>query len=101
MSSPENDQAGLDQASRQVDEIAGIMKSNIDKVIEREGKLHELDKSACRLEIEATKFETNATKLSSNFWWQNMKMRLYIAGGIVALVILIIILIILGAMGVI
>ena len=101
MSSPENNQAGLDQASHQVDEIAGIMKSNIDKVLEREGKLHELDKSACLLEIEATKFESNATKVKKTFWWQNMKRNLYIAGGIVALVILIIILIILGAMGII
>ena len=72
MSSPENDQDGLDQASHQVDEIAGIMKSNIDKVLEREGKLHELDKSACLLEIEATKFESNATKVRRNFWWKNI-----------------------------
>ena len=41
---------GLEQARRQVDEVQGIMKSNVDKVLEREGKLSQLEERADRLQ---------------------------------------------------
>ena len=41
---------GLEQARRQVDEVQGIMKDNVDKVLEREGKLSQLEERADRLQ---------------------------------------------------
>ena len=40
----------LEQALREVDEIKGLMGTQIDKVLEREGKLDNLEKRADRLQ---------------------------------------------------
>merc|ERR1712227_227695 len=75
---------------KQVDEVVVIMKQNVDKVLERDSKLTELDTRADALQAGAAQFETNATSLQRKFWWQNMKMNLII-GGVIVIVIVIII----------
>jgi len=84
-------ESGLDQTKKQVDEVVVIMKQNVDKVLERDSKLTELDTRADALQAGAAQFETNATSLQRKFWWQNMKMNLII-GGVIVIVIVIIIL---------
>ncbi len=42
--------AGLEAARRQVDEVQNIMKANVDKVLERDGKLSQLEDRADRLQ---------------------------------------------------
>ncbi|XP_044846659.1 vesicle-associated membrane protein 3-like isoform X2 [Mauremys mutica] len=47
--------------------VIDIMRVNVDKVLERDPMLSELD-DALRAE-----FETNATKLKKKYWWKNCK----------------------------
>lgn len=63
----------LRQTQAQVDEVVGIMRTNVEKVLERDQKLSELDDRAEALQQGASQFEVSATKLKRKYWWQNMK----------------------------
>lgn len=78
------------QTQAQVDEVIGIMRTNVEKVLERDQKLSELDDRADALQQGASQFEVHATKLKRKMWWQNMKMML-ILGGVGALLLIVII----------
>ncbi|KAM9685393.1 vesicle-associated membrane protein 3 [Trichechus inunguis] len=81
----------LQQTQNQVDEVVDIMRVNVDKVLERDQKLSELDDRADALQAGASQFETSAAKLKRKYWWKNCKMW---AIGISVLVIVIIIIIV-------
>ncbi|KAK2821643.1 hypothetical protein Q7C36_020986 [Tachysurus vachellii] len=81
----------LQQTQAQVDEVVDIMRVNVDKVLERDQKLTELDDRADALQAGASQFETNAAKLKRKYWWKNCKMWAIL---IVVLIILIVIIII-------
>ena len=80
-------QRRMAQQQAQVDEVVGIMRNNVEKVLERDSKLSELDERADALQDGASQFEKQAGKLKNKFWLQNMKF--IIAGGIVGLILLI------------
>lgn len=80
-------QRRMAQQQAQVDEVVGIMRNNVEKVLERDSKLSELDERADALQDGASQFEKQAGKLKNKFWLQNMKF--LIAGGIVGLILLI------------
>ena len=84
---------GLEPLSEQVKEVAGIMKDNRDKVLEREGKLSDLDTRADSLNKAATKFNSNATAVRKKMWWENMKTKFCIGGSCFVIVVLIIIIV--------
>ena len=52
------------------------MRTNVDKVLERDQKLSELDDRADALQHGASQFETQAAKLKRKYWWKNCKVRL-------------------------
>ena len=79
----------LQQTQAKVDEVVGIMKVNVDKVLERDQKLSELNNRADALQMGASQFEQQAGKLKRKYWWKNLKMMIII--GVIALIILIII----------
>uniref|UniRef100_A0A5F9CLK1 Vesicle associated membrane protein 3 n=1 Tax=Oryctolagus cuniculus TaxID=9986 RepID=A0A5F9CLK1_RABIT len=81
----------LQQTQNQVDEVVDIMRVNVDKVLERDQKLSELDDRADALQAGASQFETSAAKLKRKYWWKNCKMW---AIGISVLVFIIIIIIV-------
>ncbi|KAK0175644.1 hypothetical protein PV327_009378 [Microctonus hyperodae] len=81
----------LQQTQAQVDEVVGIMKVNVEKVLERDQKLSELDNRADALQQGAAQFEQQAGKLKRKYWWKNLKMMIII--GIIAAIILIIIIV--------
>ncbi|XP_018350701.1 PREDICTED: synaptobrevin-1 isoform X1 [Trachymyrmex septentrionalis] len=94
MGGPHNpQQAGaskkLQQTQATVDEVVGIMKVNVEKVLERDQKLSELENRADALQQGATQFEQHAGKLKRKYWWKNLKMMLIL--GIICVIILIII----------
>lgn len=82
-------QKRLQQTQAQVDEVVDIMKTNVEKVLERDQKLSELDDRADALQQGASQFEQQAGKLKRKFWLQNLKMMIIM--GVIGLVILIII----------
>uniref|UniRef100_A0A8B9MFD9 V-SNARE coiled-coil homology domain-containing protein n=1 Tax=Accipiter nisus TaxID=211598 RepID=A0A8B9MFD9_9AVES len=64
----------LQQTQARVDEVVDIMRMNVDKVLERDQKLSELDNRADALQAGASQFETSAAKLKRKYWWKNCKM---------------------------
>lgn len=79
----------LEQTKAQVDDVLGIMRVNVEKVLERDHKLSELDNRADALQEGGRRFEQQAQKLKRKYWWKNLKMMIIL--GIIGLVILIII----------
>lgn len=49
------------------------MRVNVDKVLERDEKLSELDDRADALQAGASQFESSAAKLKRKYWWKNCK----------------------------
>ena len=74
------------QQQAQVDEVVGIMRNNVEKVLERDQKLNELDEKADALQDGASQFEKSAGKLKNKFWVENMKM--IVIGGLIVLLVL-------------
>ncbi|XP_029436060.1 vesicle-associated membrane protein 2-like isoform X3 [Rhinatrema bivittatum] len=61
----------LQQSQAQVEEVVDIMRVNVDKVLERDQKLSELDDRADKLQAGAELFETRAAQLKRKYWWKN------------------------------
>lgn len=57
-------------------QVVDIMRVNVDKVLERDQKLSELDDRADALQAGASQFETSAAKLKRKYWWKNLKVSL-------------------------
>lgn len=53
--------------------VVDIMRTNVEKVLERDQKLSELDDRADALQQGASQFEQQAGKLKRKFWLQNLK----------------------------
>uniref|UniRef100_A0A8D2NN08 V-SNARE coiled-coil homology domain-containing protein n=1 Tax=Zosterops lateralis melanops TaxID=1220523 RepID=A0A8D2NN08_ZOSLA len=69
--------------------VVDIMCVNVDKVLQRDEKLSELDDRADALQAGASVFESSAAKLKNKYWWKNCKMMI-IMGVIGALVVVVI-----------
>lgn len=65
------------------------MRVNVEKVLERDQKLSELDARADALQEGGKRFEQQAQKLKRKYWWKNIKMMIII--GIIGVILLIII----------
>merc|ERR1711879_666346 len=82
----------LENTQKQVQEVVGVMRNNIDKVLERDSKLNDLDYRASNLQATSAVFQQSSRRLRKKYWGQNLKMKL-ILGGVCIVVIIIIILI--------
>ncbi len=82
-------QKRLQQTQAQVDEVVGIMRVNVEKVLERDQKLGELDQRADALQNGASQFEQQAGKLKRKHWWANIKMMIIM--GVIGVILLIVI----------
>uniref|UniRef100_A0A3B4T5L6 Vesicle associated membrane protein 3 n=1 Tax=Seriola dumerili TaxID=41447 RepID=A0A3B4T5L6_SERDU len=80
----------LQQTQAQVDEVVDIMRVNVDKVLERDQKLSELDDRADALQAGASQFETSAAKLKRKYWWKNCKMWAILIAVILIIIVIII-----------
>lgn len=88
----------LEETQQQVNDVVGIMKTNVERIMEREERLTELDQRASNLTMSASEFQTTSRKLKKKYWWKNLKMML-ILGCVVTLVIVIIIIAAVGVPG--
>ncbi|KAM9316444.1 vesicle-associated membrane protein 3-like [Gastrophryne carolinensis] len=87
---PPSSNRRLLQTQAQVNEVVDIMRVNVDKVLDRDQKLSELDNRADALQAGASQFETSAAKLKRKYWWRNCKMMIVI-GVVCALLFIILI----------
>lgn len=85
-----NKKSMLEQTQQQVNEVVGIMRVNVEKVLERDQKLSELDSRADALQEGGKRFEQGAQKLKRKYWWKNLKMMIILGAIGVVLLILII-----------
>merc|ERR1712112_188547 len=83
----------MEAAQAQVQEVVGVMRNNIDKVLERDSKLNDLDYRANNLQATSAVFQQSSRRLKKKYWWQNLKMKLCL-GGVLVVVLIVIILII-------
>lgn len=82
-------QRRMQQTQAQVDEVTEIMRVNVEKVLERDAMISQLDERADALKEGAEMFEKQAGALKSKYWWKNMKMMLIMGGiGIVFLLVI-------------
>lgn len=81
----------LQQTQAQVDGVVDIMRVNVDKVLERDQKLSELDDRADALQVGASQFEANAGKLKRKMWWKNIKMWIILISVILVIIIIIVV----------
>ncbi|XP_032904020.1 vesicle-associated membrane protein 3 [Amblyraja radiata] len=81
----------LQQTQAQVDEVVDIMRVNVDRVLERDQKLTELDDRADALQAGASQFETSAAKLKRKYWWKNCKMWAILIAVILIIIIIIVV----------
>ncbi|KAF6208838.1 hypothetical protein GE061_014579 [Apolygus lucorum] len=79
---------GLQMIQNQVDEVVVIMSNNVAMMVDRGGKLEDLDERAKRLDETASQFRDNGVKLKKKMWWQNKKynMILGVIGGTILLI---------------
>ena len=60
----------LCSVSVQVQEVVGVMRNNIDKVLERDSKLNDLDYRASNLQATSAVFQQSSKRLRKKYWWQ-------------------------------
>ncbi|KFQ47350.1 Synaptobrevin, partial [Nestor notabilis] len=79
----------MQQTQVQMKEVVGIMCVNVDKMLERDERLSELDDRADALQAGALEFESSASKLKRKYWCKNCKMMIMmgVIGAIVVVVI--------------
>ncbi|XP_077325694.1 vesicle-associated membrane protein 5 [Lithobates pipiens] len=84
----------IDMCQREAEEVTVLMKNNVVKVLEREGKLANLEVRSDELKSMASDFQKTARTVERKTRWE--KWRWYFICGAIVLVIVIIIIIILA-----
>jgi len=74
------------QQQAQVEEVIGIMHTNVENVLERDRKLGDLEERADALQDGCAQFEKQAAAMKNKFWLENLKS--IIAGAVVGLLVL-------------
>ncbi|KAM3271249.1 hypothetical protein ACQJBY_041802 [Aegilops geniculata] len=80
----------LSKVQAQVSEVKGIMIENIDKVIDRGEQIEGLVTRTEQLHDHALDFRTEGTRIRRRMWYQNMKIKLIVAGIVVAIILIIV-----------
>ncbi|XP_062065756.1 vesicle-associated membrane protein 5 isoform X2 [Lepus europaeus] len=86
-------QAGkeLERCQRQADEVTEIMLNNFDKVLERDGKLAELQQRSDQLLDMSSAFSKTTKIVAQKKRWENIRCRIYlglvVAGGLLIILI--------------
>ncbi|CAH2078459.1 unnamed protein product [Thlaspi arvense] len=79
----------LAKVKAQVSEVKGVMMGNIEKVLDRGGKIDVLVVETDILRSQAHGFRTQGTQIRRKMWFQNMKIKLIVLAIIIALILII------------
>ncbi|MBN3312481.1 VAMP7 protein, partial [Atractosteus spatula] len=82
----------LEEVQVQVNDVKGILKDNINKVLERGERLDDLIEKTDDLQATADSFQKTSTRVARKMWWKNTKMMIIIAVVVIVIIILIILL---------
>ena len=83
----------------EVEAVSDVLKENLRKVVEREGKLGTLDEQTDQLKKGALQFQKTSKQLETQMWWENRKLNLAIGVAGALVVVLIIVFSVLYALG--
>lgn len=83
----------FEETKTQVDEVVGIMKVNVEKVLVRDTKLLELSCRAEQLENNSAVFDSQAVKLKKKMEWKDTKTEIIIIGSMLLLIVVSVLLI--------
>ena len=83
----------------EVEAVSDVLKENLRKVVEREGKLGTLDEQTDQLKKGALQFQKTSKQPETQMWWENRKLNLAIGVAAVLVVVLIIVFSVLYALG--
>lgn len=84
---PQNNQRTA-EVQNQVDEVIGIMHTNIDKVVQRGEKLDSLQNKTDELQQGALSFKKTSNQVASAMWWKNAKLTIIIAGIVTTVIVI-------------
>lgn len=82
----------IHNTNKQVDEVIEIMRDNVNKVLERDEKLDNLENNSETLQSNSHRFVRSSTKLRRKMFWKNIKFTITFIV-IIAIIIIIITLI--------
>lgn len=83
----------LDDTKKQVDTVIDIMKDNIEKVLQRDEKLTDIESRSEELQDGASRFQKVSTKLKHKMWCKNMKFIIVLASIFLILIMIILLII--------
>ena len=83
----------------EVEAVSDILKDNLKKAVERDGKLGTLDERTDQLKEEALQFQKTSKQLETQMWPENRTLKVMIGVAVVLVAILIIVLIVLFSLG--
>ena len=83
----------------EVEAVSDILKDNLKKAVERDGKLGTLDERTDQLKEEALQFQKTSKQLETQMWQENRTLKVMISVAVVLVAILIIVLIVLFSLG--
>ncbi|XP_020255171.1 vesicle-associated membrane protein 721-like isoform X2 [Asparagus officinalis] len=80
----------LEKVKAQVSQVQGVMRENIEKVLDRKDKIDPLVDKTDKLRSQAQEFKGQGGQIRRKMWWQNMKIKMIVIGIIIALILIIV-----------
>ncbi|EPS61521.1 hypothetical protein M569_13274 [Genlisea aurea] len=80
----------ISKVKAQVSEVKGVMMENIEKVLDRGEKIELLVDRTENLRSQAQDFRMQGTSMRRKMWLQNMKIKLFVLGFIVAFILILV-----------
>jgi len=90
--------ADMDRIKRiaaELEDVKGVMRDNLDKMVKRGEQLETLDQATVQLEQDASAFKTNAIKVRKVVWWRRIRLWI-IVGAVLVVIVFIVIVIVCG-----
>jgi len=79
----------LQEVRAQVREVEGVMRENIEKVLERGDRLDTLQEKSESMATSADYFSATSKRLRKAIWWRDMKMKILLGVVVVTILLLI------------
>eukprot|EP01059_Diplonema_ambulator_P004394 TRINITY_DN14093_c0_g1_i2.p1 TRINITY_DN14093_c0_g1~~TRINITY_DN14093_c0_g1_i2.p1 ORF type:complete len:222 (+),score=71.37 TRINITY_DN14093_c0_g1_i2:40-705(+) len=88
-SRPDEGAQRIEEIKGTLEEVKGVMASNIDKVIERGGKIESIVERSEQFEEVADGFRRSARSARKKLWWQNVKTKLGLAVAVIVFILIV------------
>ncbi|XP_011879572.1 PREDICTED: synaptobrevin homolog 2-like isoform X2 [Vollenhovia emeryi] len=87
----ENGDSKMDSVKLQIQEVADVMRDNVQKVMDRGERLEDLQEASDRLSMAGNEFREAAKRAQRRAWLQNIKSRIVIISVTVTVVLFIVV----------